>query len=233
MPNFKLIYIPILALLCNTQALANDSATDPASLTKANDGVYLRQITETVEACAKLCNTDKENICRGYSFYIPDDRYTKGECQLNNGIGSESDFEVKAPEPIDIETVLSDMNQYRAQYGLAPLVWNARLTAAADVHSKDLAAHGILQHEGTDGSSAADRVIRNGYEYRVALENVAAGQTSWADALQGWKDSKGHNDNLLHADATEIGVALEFNPNTRFASYWTMVLGKPLSLGAN
>jgi len=55
MSKFKLLYVSILALLCSGPALAND-------------GVYLRQITETVEACAKLCNTDKDNICRGYSF---------------------------------------------------------------------------------------------------------------------------------------------------------------------
>jgi len=216
MTHFKLPYFFTLALLASGHALAND-------------GIYHKETTKTVEACAKLCNEDTDNICRGYSFYQPDDRYSKGQCQLNNGIGSASDFEVKQPEPIDIKTVLLDMNQYRAEYNLPPLVWNDQLTAAADVHSKDLAAHGIIQHEGTDGSSAADRVTRVGYNYRLTLENVAAGQKSWADALQGWKDSKGHNENLLHADATEIGVALDFNPSTRFASYWTMVLGTPLN----
>ena len=226
MRQFNLTYVFTLALLCSAPAIANDAAVDA----KANDGIYHTQTTETVEACAKLCNEDKDNICRGYSFYQPDDRYSKGECQLNNGIGKASDFEVKRPESIDIETVLSDMNHYRAEYDLPPLVWNDQLAVAADVHSKDLAAHGILQHEGTDGSSAADRVTRAGYTYRLTLENVAAGQKSWASALQGWKDSKGHNENLLHEDATEIGVALDFNPHTRFASYWTMVLGKPLDI---
>jgi uncharacterized protein YkwD len=45
--------------------------------------------------------------------------------------------------------------------------------------------------------------------------------------LQGWKKSRGHNRNLLLPDATQMGIALVINPDNRYRTFWTLVLGKP------
>jgi hypothetical protein len=59
-----------------------------------------------------------------------------------------------------------------------------------------------------------------------AAENIAAGTKTWADTLRIWKESAGHNSNLLLRDADSIGVAVARNENTRYKVYWAMVIGR-------
>ena len=221
--NKKIILIILFLLFPAVSAFA----TEDIGTRKANDGTYQITTVESAETCQALCQNDEEHICRGHIFYQDDIRKSSGECRLNSGIGENSIFRIDPPADINQAIVLRDLNNYRAEYGLPALTWNSQLAEAADVHVKDLAFHGILQHEGTDGSHHGDRVLRQGYTYSTALENVAAGQRNWEDALQGWKDSKGHNEALLSDEAVEFGVAVEFNPTTRLATYWAMVLASP------
>lgn len=195
---------------------------------QANDGTYKIVTTSSPEACTALCQAETDRICRGHVFYQADISKPEGECRLNSGLGENSAFQILEPAPIDMNIVLRDVNAYRAEYGRAPLIWKTELENAAQVHAADLAFHGLIQHEGTDGSHHGTRILRQGYTYSLALENVAAGQRSWEDALQGWKNSKGHNEALLNSEVTEFGVALEFNENTKLATYWAMVLAAPL-----
>lgn len=119
------------------------------------------------------------------------------------------------------------INAYRAERGLKPLVIEKLLTRAARQHSQDLAKRDRISHRGSDGSDPWGRVRSTGYKPRLAAENVGAGQMSFSEVLQGWKDSPGHNRNLLLSDATQMGIALVTNPATRYRTFWTLVLGKP------
>ncbi len=132
-----------------------------------------------------------------------------------------------APPKLDQETARTTINAYRAHHGLRPLVIEARLTRAAELHAHDLAAHDRISHSGTDGSDPWQRLRRTGYNPRVVAENVGAGQTSLAEVIKGWQESPGHDANLLLADATEMGIALVYDPNTRYRTFWTLELGAP------
>ncbi len=126
---------------------------------------------------------------------------------------------------LDPEQALATINGYRAKNGLKPLKLNAKLSAAAKAHSRDLSKWDRISHYGSDGSNPWDRVKRTGYKPRLAAENVGTGQVSFAEVMRGWKDSEGHNKNLLLADAREAGLALVHDPRTEFKSFWTLVLG--------
>ncbi|HYD16276.1 MAG TPA: CAP domain-containing protein [Hyphomicrobium sp.] len=117
------------------------------------------------------------------------------------------------------------INQYRHEKGLKPLQLNAALTDAAKEHSRDLAKWDRISHYGSDGSNPWDRVKRTGYKPRLAAENVGTGQVSFNEVLRGWKESPGHNKNLLLSDAREMGLALVQDPKTEFKSFWTLVIG--------
>ena len=117
------------------------------------------------------------------------------------------------------------INQYRAEHGLKPLKLSTALTDAAKEHSRDLAKWDRISHYGSDGSNPWDRVKRTGYKPRLAAENVGTGQVSFNEVLRGWKESPGHNKNLLLADAREMGLALVQDPKTEFKSFWTLVIG--------
>ncbi|CAK9077742.1 Uncharacterized protein YkwD [Durusdinium trenchii] len=120
------------------------------------------------------------------------------------------------------------INQYRAEKGLKPLKLNAALTEAAKAHSRDLAKWDRISHYGSDGSNPWDRVKRTGYKPKLAAENVGTGQISFDEVLVGWKESEGHNKNLLLADAREMGLALVQDPKTEFKSFWTLVIGSAM-----
>lgn len=125
---------------------------------------------------------------------------------------------------LDPEQALAVINEYRQQNGLKKLKLNAKLTAAAKSHSRDLSKWDRISHYGSDGSNPWDRVKRTGYKPRLAAENVGTGQVSFAEVMRGWKESAGHNKNLLLADANEAGLALVNDPRTEFKSFWTLVL---------
>jgi uncharacterized protein YkwD len=129
---------------------------------------------------------------------------------------------------LDPEKARDLINQYRRDKGLKPLNLNAELTAAAKSHSRDLAKWDRISHYGSDGSNPWDRVKRTGYKARLAAENVGTGQVDFQEVLRGWKESPGHNKNLLLSDATHMGIALVQDPKTEFKSFWTLVIGSPM-----
>lgn len=120
------------------------------------------------------------------------------------------------------------INQYRAEHGLKPLKLSAELTAAAKNHSRDLAKWDRISHYGSDGSNPWDRVKRTGFKPKVAAENVGTGQIDFSEVMKGWKESPGHNKNLLLSDAEYMGIALVQEPKSEFKSFWTLVLGSPI-----
>lgn len=120
------------------------------------------------------------------------------------------------------------INKYRREKGLKPLTLNPQLSEAAKAHSRDLAKWDRISHYGSDGSNPWDRVKRAGYPAKVAAENVGTGQIDFSEVLKGWKESPGHNKNLLLADANEMGLALVQDPKTEFKSFWTLVVGAPM-----
>ena len=102
-----------------------------------------------------------------------------------------------------------------------------QLTTAAKDHARDLAKWDRISHYGSDGSPLWDRVKRTGYNPKVAAENVGTGQATIDEVFKGWRESEGHNKNLLLPDATQMGIALVRDPKTEFKTFWALVLGSP------
>lgn len=120
-------------------------------------------------------------------------------------------------EPPAKQDVLRLTNRYRAEAGLPPLQPDDQLRTAAALHSADLSRHGRFSHSGSDGSGVGDRVLRQGYQYCVAAENIAIGQVAPDEVLKDWMMSPGHRQNILDRNVTDIGVHRE-------GDLWVMVL---------
>ncbi|UUZ56329.1 CAP domain-containing protein [Massilia sp. H-1] len=111
------------------------------------------------------------------------------------------------------------------------LAWNDTLAAAAHAHSADMAAQRYLNHTGKDGRMVAERAAAAGYQASRIGENIAAGQASADEVVQGWLDSPGHCANLMNEDFSEMGAAYAVNRARAPARiYWTQVLGTPRRL---
>lgn len=114
-------------------------------------------------------------------------------------------------------------------FGAAPPVaWNAALGPAAQAHSRDMAAHRHLRHEGSDGTTVAERATRAGYGWRLVGENIASGQPTASEAVAGWIDSPRHCANLMNPAFTEMGAGYAISrANLPGFVYWTQVFGVP------
>ncbi len=129
---------------------------------------------------------------------------------------------------LDAQMARDIINGYRKEKGLKPLKLSPELTEAAKAHARDLSKWDRISHYGSDGSNPWDRVKRTGYKARLTAENVGTGQIDFSEVMKGWKDSPGHNKNLLMTDADHMGVALVQDPKTEFKSFWTLVIGSPM-----
>lgn len=112
------------------------------------------------------------------------------------------------------------MNAERAGRGLAPLVRDARLVAAAEAHALDMARTGRFSHTGSGGSEVSDRVQAQGYGYCYVAENIAQGQASAGEAMASWINSSGHRRNNLSQQARDYGAA------RGAGDYWVLVFGR-------
>jgi len=108
-----------------------------------------------------------------------------------------------------------------------PLAWNARLDAAAQGHATDMATADYFSHTGRDGSTVADRVTRRGYLWRAVGENIAAGQRTADEAMEGWLKSAGHCRNIMSASFTELGTGTATNTASYYGVYWVQNFGAP------
>ena len=125
-----------------------------------------------------------------------------------------------------IADVVTLTNQHRGRHGLTPLVLEQRLAAAAQAHTDHMVAGDFFAHESPDGRTVADRVTAAGYRYSVVAENIAAGQRTPDEVVEGWMHSPGHRANILNPAVRQIGVGL--NHRGRLGTVWTQVFGSPL-----
>lgn len=114
-------------------------------------------------------------------------------------------------------------NEARAENGLEALTADDRLNRAAEGHSDDMAKLDFFSHTGQDGSSAGDRMEDEGYDWRTWGENIAAGQDTPQQVVDGWLNSPGHRANILNANFEDIGVGFVEEENDTYGEYWTQV----------
>src|SRR5207253_9235486 len=97
-------------------------------------------------------------------------------------------------------------------------------TAVAERQAKAMGAAGIMDH-----SVAGPFVARmSGVRAGTAAENIAAGSKTWAETFRMWQTSPGHNANLLQSKADSVGVAVARNDQTRYKTFWAMVIAEKL-----
>ena len=197
-----------------------------------DDGTYRTESVKSAAECTALCEADRD-VCRGSMLMeqitvMGGKRTSTMECRLNNGLSSTSPFEITPPTPLDLGTALAELNAYRAANGLGAVSLSEKLNTASQVHAKDLAKNGMAAHVGSDGSTHSERAQRQNYYFSIIAENVATGQKSWDQVFQAWKDSPGHNSNLLAEGVKDFGIALVYEPTTTYTTYWTMLVGTPL-----
>lgn len=113
----------------------------------------------------------------------------------------------------------------RAFPKVPPLELSPLLSRAALAHAKDMSAHKLFEHRGSDGSMPADRVARAGYKWMAVGENIAEGAANAEVVVRGWLDSPGHCTNIMGAQYQEMGLAYFTDFAHKGDIYWAQTFG--------
>ena len=120
------------------------------------------------------------------------------------------------------EDMAETISRYRQAHGLSTVKTDSQLTAIAERQAKAMAASGIMDHSVAGSFTARISGVHTG----MAAENIAAGTKTWEQTFHMWQTSPGHNANLLLSKADIVGVAVARNEQTRYKTYWAMVIAE-------
>lgn len=107
-------------------------------------------------------------------------------------------------------------NQERKKNGLPALKINTTLSKMAHTKANDMAVNHYFDHTSPTYGSPFDMMKKFGITYRAAGKNIAMGQKTPQEVVNGWMNSPGHRANILNKNYTAIGVGFVANGN-----YWT------------
>ncbi len=125
------------------------------------------------------------------------------------------------------------INDYRASRGLPALMVSERLANTAEWHSADMAAKNYFSHTDSLGRDPFQRMTAFGYGYSTyRAENIAAGNATAQATFDQWKNSSGHNANMLNGNYKVIGIGKATNAAATYRNYWTTDFGGVVDPGA-
>lgn len=99
------------------------------------------------------------------------------------------------------------------------------LTYAARRHARDMAERSFFAHEAPDGTTLRDRLDVAGFGGCAAGENIARGQTSPEQVVEGWMSSDGHCANILAGRYSRLGVGYYDDPAATLRRLWVQNFG--------
>lgn len=128
--------------------------------------------------------------------------------------------------------VLEETNRFRSMgyncdtegaFGPAgPLDMDAFIRDASRGHSLDMGNQSFFMHDSLDGRSFSDRMTNAGFSGDFPWgENIAAGQPTPVDVVQGWMESDGHCANIMNPDYHVTGIGYAYVSGSMFGHYWT------------
>jgi uncharacterized protein YkwD len=126
----------------------------------------------------------------------------------------------------DVQRQARDLvNRERRRAGCDDVTVDRRLIVAANRHAADMARRGYFAHEDPNGDRAGERVAAAGYEWSRFGENIARGQDSVYEVVDGWMNSPEHRENILDCRLHQVGVGLAFSADR--TPYWVQDFATP------
>ncbi len=134
--------------------------------------------------------------------------------------------------PDFVNQTLSLINNARSANGLPALALNAKLEAAAQAHSEDMACHGLLSHTGSDGSTPQTRVAAAGYVASFVQENIYAQPPQYGGdpqaAVDWWLNNDPiHRAAVLNPQAVDVGIGYSYYSGSALGGYFSADFAAP------
>lgn len=102
---------------------------------------------------------------------------------------------------------------------------DARLRRAARVHAKDMADNDYFDHNDQEGRTPFDRMREAGFDGCAMGENIAQGQPTPAEVVQGWLQSPGHCANIRQPMFDALGVGYAAASDASTPPVWVQAFG--------
>ena len=126
---------------------------------------------------------------------------------------------------LDANAAQSMITGYRRNNGLGPVTIDPELMRLATEQAQAMAAKDKMDHDAK--KPFQNRMQKSGFDAAVAVENIAAGYHTLAEAISGWRDSPPHRANMLNADVTRMGIATAYAPKSKYKVFWALILARP------
>lgn len=117
------------------------------------------------------------------------------------------------------EQVVKLVNKERAKAGLPALELQTDITAAANIRAKEIKQK--FSHTRPNGNSFSSVLKEQGVSFRGAGENIAYGQKTPEQVMEGWMNSDGHRANILNQNFKNIGVG--YYQDERGVNHWVQL----------
>jgi len=130
-------------------------------------------------------------------------------------------------DPAMLEALLvATINQVRTANGLPPYQHSPELSSVARAHSCDLASHGLISHESSEGLTLAQRLAGATPPWEWPSENIAVGVIDPSATVALWMDEPPegwHRRNILDVDQREVGAGYCYAADDATGNhhYWT------------
>jgi uncharacterized protein YkwD len=157
------------------------------------------------------------------------DNQTKPDNQQPNGQKPDNSTQPDNSQP-DAETpeeelhsyavqILNLVNAERTKAGLTELKLDLNITAAANVRAKEIKQS--FSHTRPNGKNFSSALTEQGVSFRRSGENIAWGQKSPEQVMNGWMNSSGHRANILNSSFENIGIG--YYQDTNGVNYWVQL----------
>jgi len=104
-----------------------------------------------------------------------------------------------------VSRALELLNAHRMSNGKSPLMRDDKLEAAMQGHVRHMVSRGFFSHTAPEPAVAAFSARARLCGTSAGGENIASGQRSPEEVMMSWKNSSGHNANML-GNFTRIGI---------------------------
>lgn len=118
-----------------------------------------------------------------------------------------------------VARIVELVNEQRAKAGLRAVTLDNTLKNAAMTRAKETVTS--FSHTRPNGTSFSTVLSEYNISYRGCGENIAWGQNTPEEVMNGWMNSAGHRANILNANFTKIGVGYYKAANGR--KYWSQL----------
>ncbi|MEL7658041.1 MAG: CAP domain-containing protein [Bacillota bacterium] len=237
--KITLTLVMLLVMAVPTQAFAAEKCDIQSNIIKNNNysNIYQQLTKQSGKAVIPSQSTEQEKSA-AQSIQVkqaPKAAPVKSAVPATTAAPAKSTAPTAAPAKSTAPTsanigayeqqVVDLVNKERAAAGLPALKVNTALANVAEKKAEDLRDKNYFAHQSPTYGSPFDMMKQFGISYSAAGENIAKGQRTPAEVMNGWMNSPGHKANILNSNFTEIGVGYVTDSNG--AGYWVQHFIRP------